>query len=132
MHLCMMKKALLYLFVFTYTLSVIKPTMPYLYDAVAHAFFYQHHLSTVHTINGKQHVHHEFIRDVKKEKEEGNALALKKLVPTDEHVFLPFTHGLAPFTLLKPFYSPGYPRLCQRTISGNYPPPKHQVVSPSI
>ena len=123
-----MKKVFLYLLLFIYILGVIKPTLPFVYDAVEHAFFYQHHIATVHKVNGKQHVHHEFIREAKKENSGNNNADAKKLIPTDEHIFLPFYHISPASIFVEQRFSPGVFNLIWRPINGNFPPPKRQLV----
>lgn len=123
-----MKKVFLYLLLFIYVLGVIKPTLPFVYDAVAHAFFYHHHVATVHKVNGKKHVHHEFIREAKKQNSGNNDADAKKLIPTDEHIFLPFHHIPPASNFVEQRFSLDVLNLSWRPINGNFPPPKHQLV----
>ena len=123
-----MKKVFLYLLLFIYILGVIKPTLPFVYDAVAHAFFYQHHIATVHKVNGKQHVQHEFIREAQKENSGNNNADAKKIIPTDEHVFLPFYFIPPASIFVEQRFSLNVFNLPWRPINGNFPPPKQQLV----
>ncbi len=123
-----MKKVFLYLLLFIYILGVIKPTLPFVYNAVEHAFFYQHHIATVHKVNGKQHVHHEFIREAKKENSGNNNADAKKLIPTDEHIFLPFCYMPPTSIFVDQRFSLDVSKLTCRPINGNFPPPKQQLV----
>ncbi len=52
-----MKKALLYLFLFTYSTVMFKPVMPHVADVVAHILFYHDHMQTVHEHHGETHAH---------------------------------------------------------------------------
>lgn len=61
-----MKRALLYLLIFSYTMIMFKLALPYLSDFISHTFWYAKHIATVHYENGKYHVHHEVIEDSKK------------------------------------------------------------------
>lgn len=67
-----MKKALLYLLLFSYSIIVLKPVMPTLADTVAHVFWYSEHMATVHYENGRYHVHLEYADAAKKGSPEKN------------------------------------------------------------
>lgn len=112
----------------TYALGVIKPTLPFVYDAVAHAFFYQHHITTVHMVNGKQHVHHEFVQAEKKENSGNNSASLKKIIPTEDHLFLPFSYKPPVAIFVELLFNIKIINLPLRPVSGNFPPPKPQSV----
>ena len=45
-----------------YFLLTLKPVMPIIMDVLAHAFWENVHLATVHVVNGKEHVHYELRR----------------------------------------------------------------------
>lgn len=122
-----MKKGLLYLLLIIYAFSIVKPTLPFIYNAVSHAFFYQHHIATVHKVNGKLHVHHEFIKESKKENSRNNSADFKKLIPADEHLFLPFYSVLPVFVFIAKMHSHKVFNLTWRPVKGNFPPPKQTV-----
>lgn len=61
-----MKKALLYLLLFSYSSIVLKPILPAVTDSFAHIFWYSEHLATVHYEHGKYHVHLENINAARK------------------------------------------------------------------
>lgn len=119
-----MKKGLLYLLLIIYTLSIVRPTLPFVYNAVAHAFFYQHHIATVHKVNGKLHVHHEYIKESKKENSGNRSADFKKLIPADEHLFLPFYSVLLVSVFKAKEHCHKVINLMWRPIKGNFPPPK--------
>ena len=75
-----MKRQILYVLLLTYTASFLKPVLPFVTDAFAHTFFYYKHVSTVHSVNGKNHVHHEFIHEAKKDNTVGKTDADKKWI----------------------------------------------------
>ena len=58
-----LKKALVYLMLIVYTFGLIKPIMPIIDDVLAHTFFKNEHIATVHYENGKQHIHLELIKE---------------------------------------------------------------------
>lgn len=124
-----MNKGLLYLLLIIYTLGMVKPTLPFVYNAVAHAFFYQHHIATVHKVNGKLHVHHEFIKESKKENSGNRSADFKKLIPADEHLFLPFYFILPASVFIAKANCHKVVNLLWRPIKGNFPPPKLSEVS---
>ena len=62
-----MKKALLYLLLFSYTVIICRPVLPSVADAMAHIFWYSAHMATVHYEHGKYHVHYEYRQAAKKE-----------------------------------------------------------------
>jgi hypothetical protein len=123
-----MKKGVLYILLFVYTLGVIKPTLPFVYDAVSHAFFYTQHVATVHKANGKQHVHHEFIKEAKKENSGNNDANEKKIIPTDEHISAPFFHKPPITNFGEKNFCPVIINCTGTSLSGNYPPPKKPFI----
>jgi len=50
-----------WLVIISYTLLMFKPVMPIVMDVLAHTFWEQRHLMTVHEVHGKFHVHYELI-----------------------------------------------------------------------
>src|SRR5262245_17283334 len=61
-----MKKAALYILLFSYSFALLKPVGPYISDTIAHIFYYTKHMATVHYENGKFHVHKEIVENEKK------------------------------------------------------------------
>ena len=61
-----MKKALIYIILFSYTLMLVRPTVPFIADVIAHTFWYSQHIATVHFENGKYHVHYQYINEAQK------------------------------------------------------------------
>lgn len=49
----------IYLLLLYVSAALLRPVMPVLMDGVAHVLFYKQHMETVHTHNGKAHVHAE-------------------------------------------------------------------------
>ena len=120
-----MKKAVLYILLFSYTSLLLQPLLPYIADATAHAFWYSQHMATVHYQNGKYHVHKESVSMAKKSNSENtNSSGQKKSLNENDHLVYSLT-GAAP-TLLKlrnhcllTYTSPHDGHL-----QTNYPPPK--------
>ena len=52
-----MPKGILYILLFAYSISLLRPVLPYVSDFAAHAFWYTKHMATVHYENGKFHIH---------------------------------------------------------------------------
>ena len=123
-----MKKILLYILLITYAFSILKPTLPFVCDIVAHVLFFHHHISTVHKVNGKQHVHYEIISEAKKESKESGHSGITKVNPTDDHPFLPFHNKSISYDNVDEQFWPETIKVFSRPISNNYPPPKQQFV----
>ena len=83
-----MTKFLLYLLLYTYTASILKPAMPYIADAVAHTFYYAEHVKTVHVENGKSHVHYESRKINSKSSDKDAEEAIKKISLANEHLII--------------------------------------------
>ncbi len=58
----LMMKRLTWLVLIAYSLLLVKPVVPIAMDVLAHTFWEQQHLLTVHEINGKFHLHNELVR----------------------------------------------------------------------
>lgn len=83
-----MRKILLYFFLFTYALVVFKPYTPYFTDAVAHILFFKDHIETVHSHQGKSHVHAEVNKLAKNEQSDKNNTSTKKDIAENDHLVL--------------------------------------------
>ncbi len=123
-----MKKSLLFILLITYAFSILKPTLPFVCDIVAHVLFFHHHINTVHKVNGKQHVHYEMIKEAKKESKESGHSGIQKVNTTDDHPFLPFHNKFISYDKAEKIFWPETIKLFSRSISNNYPPPKLQFV----
>lgn len=101
--------------------------LPFVADAVAHAFFYQQHIATVHIVNGKRHVHHEFVRAVKNDHAGDNTAGNKKINPADDHLFLSaiFKKDLPIF--IEPVVKSVYQYILFPPLFSDFPPPKNFV-----
>lgn len=119
-----MKKQILYLLLLTYTAGIFKPVLPFATDAIAHTFFYYKHISTVHSVNGKNHVHHEFIHESKKDNTTGKTDATKKIDNADEHIFPSPNYKLSNYVFSNK--QPSFFRIytCKKYADCNLPPPK--------
>jgi len=65
----MLMNRLTWLVLFSYTLLLFKPVMPVFMDVLAHTFWEQQHLLTVHEVNGKFHVHNELVNSHQSDKD---------------------------------------------------------------
>ena len=81
-----MNKVLLYLLLYTYAASMLKPGVPYIADAIAHTFYYAEHVKTVHVENGKLHVHYELKKLNTKSSDKDSEDAIKKISLVNEHI----------------------------------------------
>ena len=60
-----------------YTMLMLKPVMPIIVDGMAHTFWANVHVRTVHTHNGKEHVHYELRKAVGESDRDKAGLTLK-------------------------------------------------------
>jgi hypothetical protein len=51
-----MKRILVYLLCCAYTISLVKPVIPFFADTMAHIFWYSEHVATVHKTDGAYHL----------------------------------------------------------------------------
>jgi hypothetical protein len=58
----LLMKKLAWLIIASYTLLLLQPVMPVLMDVIAHTFWEQQHILTVHEEHGKFHVHQEMVK----------------------------------------------------------------------
>ena len=119
-----MKRPILYLLLITYTAGIFKPVLPFVTDVIAHTFFYYKHVSTVHSVNGKNHVHNEFIHEAKKDNTPGKTDTTKKMDNTDEHFFLSPNSKLTHDVFSRKQFSFLRMNICKKHADRNFPPPK--------
>jgi hypothetical protein len=103
---------------------MLKPVLPFVTDAIAHTFFYYKHVSTVHSVNGKNHVHNEFVHESKKENAPAKTDANKKIDNSDDLFFLPFNSNLTHCVFSKKQLSFLNIAICKKHAECNFPPPK--------
>lgn len=60
-----------------YILFIFKPAMPFVADKIAHTFWENYHILTVHQVNGKFHVHLEMANDAKQSGKDKSAGIIK-------------------------------------------------------
>lgn len=58
----MLMRKVAWAILFAYSLMLLKPAVPVFADVVAHTFWEQQHMLTVHEVHGKFHVHYESIK----------------------------------------------------------------------
>jgi len=118
-----MRKALLYLFLFSYTTIVFKPLYPSIADIIAHVFWYSKHMATVHYEHGKYHVHYEYAQAAKNKYPEKDT-HLSKLAYGSEHLVTTDAYDicLSPVIKNKFFITSSY--LLVRHLNNDFPPPR--------
>ena len=118
-----MKNLLLYLLLFSYTSVMFKPVMPYVSDIIAHAFWYSHHMATVHYENGKYHVHNEVSKEAKNNNQE-NPNTDRKDAPANEHLAVVTKYDYSTYKIItRPAYPIQSPTLLYGHLMPNYLPP---------
>ncbi|MEO6637725.1 MAG: hypothetical protein ABIN25_05585 [Ginsengibacter sp.] len=119
-----MKLAITYLLLFTYATVMLKPLLPYTSDLIAHVFWYKDHVGTVHSHNGKFHVHKEVMEAAKSNATEKDLAMSKKDGSTTDHtVIKEFNHPAAKMNMSKHICSIS-PSPITTYLSLDYPPPK--------
>ena len=118
-----MKKALLYLVLFSYTTIVLKPVFPTIADTVAHIFWYSAHMATVHVENGKYHVHYELQDAAKKTAPEKDA-NLSKSESNAEHLIVENSYKFSSPLIIKTFFHSPSSYLLHTHLNGDFPPPR--------
>ena len=117
-----MKHALLHILLFAYVLTIVKPVVPYVTDAMAHAFWYADHIKTVHHQHGGDHVHYELSEDAKKNMPDKNSS--KKDDSGSDHLAVELKHDVSGNNFITShslFNTEGYNNPSQ---SFDAPPPK--------
>ena len=119
-----MKRVLLYLLLFAYTVIVCKPVLPGIADGIAHIFWYSEHIATVHYEHGKYHLHYEYQDAAKKSYPEKDT-SLPKSTNTDSEHFMADYTDLTPAPLIINTYFPLLPSFLPcRHLNCDFPPPK--------
>jgi hypothetical protein len=119
-----MKKGLIYLLIFSYSTIMLKPVFPFIADIAAHAFWYSHHMATVHYEHGKYHVHYEIQEAAKNNTPEKNNNATLNEPVSGEHIspFVSYAFYV-PFTIQQQFTTLSS-ALVTNSLNSDYPPPK--------
>ena len=118
------KKALLYLFLFTYSTVMFRSILPYIKDAIAHVLFYKDHMLTVHAHNGKFHVHAEMAKAAKNDTSNKSTNSLKKDLSDNEHIILESYKFPTSKILINWMTCLSYPTI-NASIDHDFPPPKY-------
>jgi hypothetical protein len=118
-----MKKALLYLLLFSYSIIVVKPVLPTVSDTIAHIFWYSEHMATVHYEHGQYHVHMEYTEAAKKGYPEKNN-TVKEDETVNFHLSTIHTYNFITYAQAKPACILSSSMLPLIYGSCHYPPPK--------
>ena len=120
-----MKKLLLHIILFSYTIVMFKPTFPYINDAINHVLFYKQHMATVHFENGKYHVHAEVVKNTKEEDSNKNTSSSKKDNTSTDHVVIINEQIIYSNTLINNMYPLlSSDDLLLGNVAYNHPPPR--------
>lgn len=119
-----MKTSILYLLLFAYTTIMIRPVMPYAADAMAHLLWYHQHVATVHTENGKQHVHLEVEKENKKTTTENTPENSKKNPSSPEHTLQLCPLNFCACSIKQIYSTPIGQRTLPANSSNDFPPPR--------
>lgn len=119
-----MKTAITYLLLFSYSTIILKPLLPYTSDIIAHVFWYKDHIPTVHSHNGKFHVHKEVSEATKNNDAEKNSGIFKKDNTTSDHITAVVLNIISQKYFNKRYYFPLQSHLPYTYLSADFPPPK--------
>lgn len=119
-----MKLAITYLLLFTYATIMLKPLLPYCSDVIAHVFWYKDHMATVHSHNGKFHVHKEVMEASKNSSAEKDATILKRDGSANDHIITKEFNISATEILIPNYFASPSPTLTYTYLNSDYPPPK--------
>ena len=103
---------------------MLKPVSPYIYDSVAHIFYYNQHMATVHYENGKMHVHNEIVNNTKKDQPAKEMPASKKENSTTDHISLQQKQSIQALALIKSYPIPLAANLLNNFLAAANPPPR--------
>lgn len=118
-----MKKAFLYLFLFSYSIVVCKPVMPSIADTIAHIFWYSEHIAKVHYENGKYHVHLEYQQAAKDHSPEKES-SLPKSESLTEHLLSFADYSFNTPSCSSPDFFIASVSIDSVQLDNDFPPPK--------
>ena len=122
-----MKKALIYIILFSYTLILVRPTVPFIADVIAHTFWYSQHIATVHFENGKYHVHSQSINEAQKSFPGKNTQNSKTETFISDHLVKSQKFNFTFFVINKKYFKDLSFSIPEVNPSQNYPPPKNFI-----
>ena len=118
-----MKKALLYLLLFSYTTIVFKPVFPTIADTLAHIFWYSEHMATVHYEHGKYHVHYEYQQAAKNGYPQKDSNTSKS-ESYSEHLIIAKSYSPPVYAVIKTKFFTTSTSLARMHLNSDFPPPK--------
>jgi hypothetical protein len=89
-----MKRIIAYYLFFFYASAMLKPVMPLVTDFIAHQFAHEHHIATVHSHNGEDHVHYELAAAADEQEKDHENTKQKLTEPISLHIFSANDHDL--------------------------------------
>ncbi len=108
-----------------YTILLLKPVMPAVTDKLAHTFWKQHHLLTVHEVSGRFHMHNEMVQGAKQSEKDKHTCAAKAdtydCITVNNIKAVVSAHSFTLKNVFYPIYSDDVARLLLRL---DYPPPQ--------
>jgi hypothetical protein len=107
----------------SYTIGVIKPSLPVFLDIIAHTFQELEHTNTVHKHNGENHVHQE-IAATEKDETNKNTNAPKIEVSVNPHLINKLRYNFSIEPSLRDLNSALQTYFPSTHIIIDYPPPK--------
>ena len=119
-----MKKGILYIILFSYSVIMLKPVIPYVSDTIAHIFWYSKHMATVHYVDGKFHVHKAVMEEEKKNGADKNPYSVKKEQSQSDHLISFIKPIVFKKIILNIYFNIYSSPLVLADLKNDYPPPK--------
>lgn len=119
-----MKKAIIYLLLFSYSLMLMRPVAPFAADIIAHTFWYSQHIATVHFENGKYHVHYQYMSESQKNAPGKNAHATKTETFSNDYLVSQQEYNFSIRLVMNSYSTKPSSSIPEVYPSCNYPPPK--------
>jgi hypothetical protein len=119
-----MKKLVAYCLLLVYTMTLCKPVLPYVNDALSHFLFEQEHFAVIHAHHGDKHLHHELVQAGKEENDHQNKSTVKTEEPLAVHNTIAEKENELPVISLSSQQITAGKQLPQLSKEVNYPPPR--------
>ncbi|SRR5579871_61510 len=123
-RLSKMKKTFIYILFFSYTIMLIRPTVPFIADVIAHTFWYSQHMATVHFEKGKYHVHYQYMNEAQKSFPGKNPSNFKTETFISDHLFFSDRFDFSFHSLTEKHFRELSFFIPELSLQNNFPPPR--------
>ena len=119
-----MKTIAAYYFLLFYTFALCKPILPLLQDELAHTFWIDEHLATVHHHHGDHHAEEEVAEAEHEENADQQPATTKISEPISVHIVIETLYGISQPTIHKEQFAANICNVSTVSLEKYYPPPK--------